>query len=61
VIALSAFRSENHVSFGYDLENGGPVLKQVWHVKESSLPKAGSAKHRSKFAVLSTVIVTSDS
>jgi hypothetical protein len=30
----TAFRSENHGSFGYDLKNGGPVSQGVWHVKE---------------------------
>jgi hypothetical protein len=35
----TAFRSENHGSFGYDLNNGGPVSQWVWHVKEPSLQK----------------------
>jgi hypothetical protein len=48
-----AFRGENRRSFGYDLKNGGPVSQQVWHIKEPSLLKAVSAKHRSKFAALS--------
>jgi hypothetical protein len=52
-----AFRSENHGSFGYDLKNGGSVSQYVWHVKEPSLLKAVSAKHRSKFAALSLVMV----
>jgi hypothetical protein len=30
----------------------------VWHVKESSMLKAVSAKHRSRFAALSLVMVT---
>jgi hypothetical protein len=30
----TAFRSENHGSFGYDLKNGGPVSQYVWHVKK---------------------------
>jgi hypothetical protein len=34
------------------------VSQWVWHVKEPSLLKAVSAKHRSKFAALSLVIVT---
>jgi hypothetical protein len=38
------------VSFGYDLKNKGPVSQQVLHVKDPSLLKAISAKHRSKFA-----------
>jgi hypothetical protein len=54
----TAFRSENHGSFGYDLKNGGPVSQQVWHVKEPSLLKAVRAKRRSKFAALSPVMVT---
>jgi hypothetical protein len=54
----TAFRSENHGSFRYDLKNGGPVSQKVWHVKEPSLLKAVSAKHRSKFAALSLVMVT---
>jgi hypothetical protein len=51
----TAFRSENHGSFGYDLKDGGPVSQ--WHVKEPSLLKAVSAKHRPKFAALSPVMV----
>jgi hypothetical protein len=43
----TTFRSENHGSFGYDLKNGGPVSQYLWHVKEPSLLKAVSAKHRS--------------
>jgi hypothetical protein len=39
----TAFRSENHGSFGYDLKNGGSVSQYVWHVKEPSLLKAVSA------------------
>ena len=53
-----AFRRENHWSFGYDLKNGGPVSQYAWHVNEPSLLKAVSAKHRSKFAALSPVMVT---
>jgi hypothetical protein len=34
------------------------MLQKVWHVKEPSLLKAVSAKHRFKFAVLSPVMVT---
>jgi hypothetical protein len=49
---------KNHGSFGYDLKNGGPILKQVYHAKEPPLLKAISAKHRSKFAALSPVMVT---
>jgi hypothetical protein len=52
--AKSAFTSENHGSFGYELKNGGPVLQQMWYVKEPSLLKAISAK----FAALSPVMVT---
>jgi hypothetical protein len=54
----TALISENNGSFGYDLKNGGPVSQQVWHVRETSLLKAVSAKHRSKFAALSPVMVT---
>jgi hypothetical protein len=54
----TAFRSENHGSFRYDLKNGGPVSQKVWHVKEPSLLKAVSAKHRSKCAALSPVMMT---
>jgi hypothetical protein len=36
----------------------GPVLQQLWHVKELSLLKAVIAKHTSKFAALSPVMVT---
>jgi hypothetical protein len=32
--------------------------QQVWHIKEPLLLKAASAKHRSKFAALSLVMVT---
>jgi hypothetical protein len=53
----TAFGSENHGSFGYDLKNGAPV-SLVWHVKELSLLKSLSTKHRPKFAALSPVIVT---
>jgi hypothetical protein len=31
----TAFTSDNHGSFGYAIKNGGPVLQQVWHIKES--------------------------
>jgi hypothetical protein len=31
-----------------DTENGGPVSQQVWHIKEPSLLKVLSAKHKSK-------------
>jgi hypothetical protein len=48
----TAFRRENHESFGCDLKNGGPVLQWLWHIKETSLLKAISAKLRSKFAAL---------
>jgi hypothetical protein len=44
----TAFRSENHGSFGYDLKNGDSVSQWVWHVKEPSLLGAVSAKHRYK-------------
>jgi hypothetical protein len=54
----TAFRSENHGSFGHDLKNGGPVSQKVWHVKEPSLLKAVRAKHTSKFAALSPAMVT---
>jgi hypothetical protein len=53
----TAFRRQNHGYFGCDLKNGGPVSQYVWHVKEPSLLKAVSAKHRSKFAALSPVMV----
>jgi hypothetical protein len=43
----------------WDRINRGPVLQQVWHVIEPSLLKAVSAKHRSKFASPSPIIVTS--
>jgi CRISPR/Cas system endoribonuclease Cas6 (RAMP superfamily) len=33
------------------------VSQQVWHVKEFSLLKAVSAEHKSKFAVLSPIMV----
>jgi hypothetical protein len=36
---ITAFISENHGSFGYDLKNGGLVS----HIKEPSLLKAASA------------------
>jgi hypothetical protein len=39
----SAFRSENHGSFGYDLKN---VAVGVAHLKEPSLLKTARAKHR---------------
>jgi hypothetical protein len=52
-VKRSAFRSENHGSFGYDFKNRGPVSQQEWHVKEPSLLKAISAVLRSKFAALS--------
>jgi hypothetical protein len=42
---------------GWDRINGGPVSQQLWHVKEPSLLKTISAKHRSKFAALSPVTV----
>jgi hypothetical protein len=45
-------------SFGWDHINRDPVSQQVWHVKELSQLKAISAKSRSKFAVLSPVMVT---
>jgi hypothetical protein len=45
----TAFRSENHRSFGHDLKNAGPVSQYTWHVKEPSPLKAVNAKHRSKF------------
>jgi hypothetical protein len=54
----TAFRSENHGSFGCDLKNGGPMSQAVWHVKEPSLLKVESVKHRSKFAALSPVMLT---
>jgi hypothetical protein len=53
-----ASRSEDHGSFKHDPKRGGPVPQQVWHVKEPLLLKAVSAKHRSKFADLSPVMVT---
>jgi hypothetical protein len=34
-----------HGFFGHYLKNGGSVLQQLWHVKESSLLKAMIAKH----------------
>jgi hypothetical protein len=37
---------------------GGHVSQQVWHIKKPALLKAISAKHRSKFAALSPVMVT---
>jgi hypothetical protein len=55
---FTAFISDNHGSFGYAIKNGGPVSQQVWHIKELSLLKAASAKHRSKFAALSPIMVT---
>jgi hypothetical protein len=54
----TAFRCENHGSFGYDLKNGGPMSQLVWHFKEPSLLKAISAKHMSRFAALSPVMMT---
>jgi hypothetical protein len=39
----SAFRSENHGSFGYNLKNGGTVSQQWWQVKEPSLLKTTGA------------------
>jgi hypothetical protein len=53
-----AKRSEYHGVFLYDLKNGGPMSQQVWHVQEPSLLKAIRVKHRSKFAALSSVMVT---
>jgi hypothetical protein len=50
----TTFRSDNHGSFGYDVENGSPVS----HIKALSLLKPVSAKHMSKFAALSPVVVT---
>jgi hypothetical protein len=43
-----------HCLFRYDHKNGGPVS----HVKELSLLKVVSTKHRSKFAALSPMKVT---
>jgi hypothetical protein len=34
------------------------VSQWVWHVNEPSLLKAISTKHRSKFAALSSIMVT---
>jgi hypothetical protein len=42
-------------SFGGDRTNRGPVSQWVWHVKEPSLLKAMSAKHRSKFGAPSSL------
>jgi hypothetical protein len=38
-----AFRSGNHMSFGYDHKTGDPVSQQVWHKKEPTLLEAKSA------------------
>jgi hypothetical protein len=54
----ATYRSENHGCFGYNLKIRGSVSQQVWHVKEPSLFKAISAMQRSKFAVLSPVMLT---
>jgi hypothetical protein len=48
----TAFRSENHRSFRYHLQNGGPVSQSVWHVKETSLLKTVNGKNRSKSVML---------
>jgi hypothetical protein len=37
------------------------MSQEVWHVKQHSLLKAVSAKHRSKFAALSPEMVTAAS
>jgi hypothetical protein len=50
----TALGSENRESFGDDLKSGGPMSD----VKEPSLLIAVSAKHRSIFAALSPVMVT---
>jgi hypothetical protein len=53
----AASRSDNHGSFRYAIKDGGPVSRQVRHLKILSLLKAESAKHRSKFAALSPVMM----
>jgi hypothetical protein len=53
----TAFTSDYYGSLGYAIKNGGSVSQQVWHIKELSLLKAVSAKHRSKFAALSPVMM----
>jgi hypothetical protein len=56
---LGKFCEHACLSFGYDLQNGGPVLQQVKHVKEPSLLKAIIAKHRFKFAPFTSSVKTS--
>jgi hypothetical protein len=43
---------------GRDSINRGPMLQQVWYVKEPLLLRAISAKHGSKFAALSSTVGT---
>jgi hypothetical protein len=65
-VKSTAFRSENHGFFGYNLKHGGPGVP-VGVARERTLTakmpqvltaRCVRAKHRSKFAALSPVMVT---